>query len=67
LTRLVDNLLAFSRVTDTAAVQSFEPIAVDVLVAMRCSASTGSCVKPDLMCQSTCHEAFRRFSATHRR
>jgi len=32
LTRLVDNLLAFSRVTDTAAVQSFEPIAVDVLV-----------------------------------
>lgn len=33
LTRLVDNLLAFSRITDVTEVYSFEPLALDALVA----------------------------------
>jgi signal transduction histidine kinase len=33
LNRLVDNLLALSRITDVAAVYAFEPLAIDALVA----------------------------------
>ena len=54
LTRLVDNLLAYSRVTDVADVYSFEPCRSRPPCSAACRSSAPTCGATASRCRSTC-------------